>query len=340
LLEAAILGAGYMGSAMTFPLSKNNVQVNLWGTWLDNEIIKSCRNDYHPKLKRPLPENIRLWNSLDLKKAIENIDLAIIAVTSEGFLPVYSKLIDTLDYPLPFFALTKGLLEYNGKIERISMVAEKIFKAKFPNDDFIWASIGGPVKALELSDMIPTEAVYGTNSDYIKSLKPYFSTDYYRIFYTDDVTGVEASSAFKNVYSIAMGICDGLYDSGKMKLNHNLRAFIFNQSVQEMAHIVEYSGGKRETVLDLAGIGDLHVTSSSGRNRSYGALIGRGFEPDKAYIKMFNKGEIAEGYKALEKGMIYLKQLKIDNDFALFNRIYSMVYRKSDPMEELNTFKD
>jgi len=50
--KIAILGAGYMGSAMTFPLAENNIPVNLWGTWLDNEIIDSCKKGTHPKLKK------------------------------------------------------------------------------------------------------------------------------------------------------------------------------------------------------------------------------------------------------------------------------------------------
>ena len=50
LKKAAILGAGYMGSAITFPLADNGIKINLWGTWLDDAIIDSCRKEYHPKL--------------------------------------------------------------------------------------------------------------------------------------------------------------------------------------------------------------------------------------------------------------------------------------------------
>ncbi len=57
-LKAAVIGAGYMGSAITFPLSANNIEVNLWGTWLDDKIIESSLAGFHPKLKKALPPSV------------------------------------------------------------------------------------------------------------------------------------------------------------------------------------------------------------------------------------------------------------------------------------------
>ncbi len=89
--KAAVLGAGYMGSAITFPLSDNQVEVNLWGTWLDDEIIKSCINGYHPKLKKKMPDNVKFFYSHDLKKAVNDVDMIFVGVTSNGFLDVFKK---------------------------------------------------------------------------------------------------------------------------------------------------------------------------------------------------------------------------------------------------------
>ena len=50
-LKAAVIGAGYMGSAITFPLSANNIEVNLWGTWLDDKIIGISLAGFHPAKK-------------------------------------------------------------------------------------------------------------------------------------------------------------------------------------------------------------------------------------------------------------------------------------------------
>jgi len=57
--KAAILGAGYMGTAMAWPLSDNGFEIHLIGTHLDGEIIQSCkRKNFHPRLKRYLPKNV------------------------------------------------------------------------------------------------------------------------------------------------------------------------------------------------------------------------------------------------------------------------------------------
>ncbi|MDZ7838892.1 MAG: 3-hydroxyacyl-CoA dehydrogenase NAD-binding domain-containing protein [Actinomycetota bacterium] len=42
-MKAAVIGAGYMGSAITFPLAQAGIEVNLWGTWLDDEIVSAAR---------------------------------------------------------------------------------------------------------------------------------------------------------------------------------------------------------------------------------------------------------------------------------------------------------
>lgn len=313
MVKAAVLGAGYMGSAITFPLSDNGVRINLWGTWLDDEIIDSCARAKHPKLKKKLPESVTLYYSDKLKDAVKNVDMIIIGVSSEGFLPVFNRLLDTLEQDPPIFTLTKGFIYGEKGVKRVSEGAEELFRKKFPHRKFLWTSVGGPVKATELSNRVPTATVFGMNCPEIKKKIKFFSTGYYRVFTSDDVAGVELSSAFKNVYSIALGICDGLYQERSSALYHNLRAFLFNQSIREMAFLAEMTGGKRETVFDFAGVGDLHVTSSSGRNRKFGEYIGMGVKADNAYENMLKDGEIAEGYSGLKNGIVWVNQLRDDS---------------------------
>ena len=56
MCRVAVLGAGYMGSAITFPLADNGTDINLWGTWLDDDILEASHRGEHPKLKKKLPE--------------------------------------------------------------------------------------------------------------------------------------------------------------------------------------------------------------------------------------------------------------------------------------------
>ena len=89
-----ILGAGYMGSALTFPAADNGHEVRLWGTWLDDALIRAVRaGKEHPRLGAHLPVNVRTFFSTDLAEAIAMADLVINGVTSEGIVPVMQRAI-------------------------------------------------------------------------------------------------------------------------------------------------------------------------------------------------------------------------------------------------------
>lgn len=340
MYKIAVLGAGYMGSAITFPLSENSHQINLWGTWLDDELIDSSLKGFHPKLKKALPKNVKLYYSDDLKKAVEDVDLIFLAITSDGFLPVFEKLLACIDKSYHFFKLTKGLINQNGTIKRATEAALELLEKKFPGQDIKWTTVGGPVKAVELSDKIPTASVYAVSEPGLKNVPYDFSTDYYPIMVTEDIVGVEISSAFKNVYAIGSGICDGLYQSDHAGMYHNFNAFIFNQAMIEMSKIAEAAGGRKSTVFDLAGIGDYYVASLSGRNRRFGDFLGRGSKPAKAFKEMRAEGEVAEGYLALKIGYQWVNDIKSNfrDELPLLCSLYNIIFKEKDPLEELNRF--
>ena len=91
MYNITVLGAGYMGSAITFPLSRDN-KVRLWGTWLDDGIIEECISGQHPKLKEPLPSSVDLFYSKELREALKDTDIVFMGISSEGFLSVFKKL--------------------------------------------------------------------------------------------------------------------------------------------------------------------------------------------------------------------------------------------------------
>ena len=330
--KAAVLGAGYMGSAITFPLADNGIKINLWGTWLDDAIIDSCRKGYHPKLKKKMPDNVTFFYSNDLAEAVKDVDMVFIAVTSNGFLDVFSKLIGVIDKNYIFFKLTKGLVDDNGVIKRMSQAAREIFEAKFPGEEFLWTVIGGPVKAGELSNKIPTASIYAPNNQKLTDLSLSFATDYYPITITNDSIGVEISSAFKNVYSVMIGICDGLYREFGEGNYHNLNAFLFNQGMLEISRMVEKAGGRASTAFDLAGIGDFYVASLSGRNRRYGEEVGKGRDPHKTFESMFEMGEVAEGYMALKVSIDWVNSLdsKLIDDLPLLKTLYGIIFENKE----------
>jgi len=381
-MRAAVLGAGYMGSAVTFPLCDAGWEVRLWGTWLDDEIIERCRHHNHPKLKKRLPEKIGLYGSLELEAAIEDADIVFIAVTSEGFVPVFERYLTTIaekerashtgnanaglqilckrqaPYRRQVFlrqavcALTKGFVRYRGRVCLISEAAEKIYGATFDATEGIrmsggtgtssglrWISIGGPVKAVELCNRIPTATVYATRDGSLKEIIAAIETGYYRICMSEDLCGVELSSALKNIYAIGVGICDGMHRASSFSgLYHNYKALLFNQALREMALLVQTAGGRRETVFDLAGIGDLYVTSASGRNGRFGGLVGEGVPAQEAYNAMIEQGEYTEGYNTLKLGYEFvedlgtcqMKSFHLIKGLPLLKALYEIIFRGNE----------
>ena len=66
-----IIGAGMMGSAMSFPARDNGHEVRLVGTPLDRGIIDRLRTDrYHPNMKRTLPDGVRFYQIEEMEEAL------------------------------------------------------------------------------------------------------------------------------------------------------------------------------------------------------------------------------------------------------------------------------
>ena len=184
--NVAVLGAGYMGSAITFPLTDNGIKVNLWGTWLDDKLIEGSKKGVHPKLKKPLNPGVSCFYSGDLKQAIKDADTIFIGVASEGFVNIFELLINNIepDRDYMFLKLTKGLVEYEGRIMRASEAARLIYYKKFPDREksqaaahiFRITSIGGPVRALDLANRTLSASVYGIqDGQYTKTVKKIFN---------------------------------------------------------------------------------------------------------------------------------------------------------------------
>ena len=113
---------------------------------------------------------------------------------------------------------------------------------------------------------------------------------------SDDVIGAETASAYKNVIAVAVGICEGLSEiQVESVYTHrfaNARAAIFAQGLADMARLAEARGGRAETILGLAGAGDLYVTCLGGRNGRFGRLLGEGETPADAAVTI---GSTVEG---------------------------------------------
>lgn len=304
-----ILGAGAMGSGLCTPLRNAGWEVRLWGTWLDDHLLDACdAGKPHPRTKVPLAQGVKLYRSNHLNEALEGAEVVVMAVASVGVPRITEMAGQGIGKAKALWLTSKGFCsDAKGNIrllpDAIRAIAEKM-NIPFPPI----VAIAGPVKANECAEGKPTATIFGCK-DYQVAREYALAarTNEYRIEATSDETGVEICAPMKNVYAIALGISDGLEESTGFP-HHNLKAATFSQAVKEMSLLGESLGAKPETAFGLPGVGDLEVTGLSGRNKVYGARIGRGETAKDALQEMDRLEQTVEGVPAAGLAELFVDQ--------------------------------
>ena len=302
-----ILGAGLMGSAFATPLADNGHAVRLVGTHLDGDIIEELHESgVHPRLRTRLPDSVQPLTYDRLAAAVNGADLVVVGVNSLGIDWASHMLAPLLSPGVPVLFLTKGL---EGDGQRLRFLPD-VFAGALPAElrgEVPMAAIGGPSIAGELAARRHTAVVItGWDAALLDRLAGLLRTPYYHVWVNTDFAGVECCVAFKNVYSLAVGLVNGLLEkegqAGNGAVMYNLAAAIFAQGLREMAYLTEHMGGRPETVLSLPGAGDFYVTSMGGRNGRMGRLLGLGVPYTDAKVRHMPEETIEGAELALAIG--------------------------------------
>ena len=299
MTTVTILGAGAMGSALATPAVAAGNRVRLWGTWLDDDLLAELRAGHpHPRTGVTVDPAVTLLDAGGLDKAMGGADLVAVAISSEGVLEVVGRAAAALAPGTPLLLCAKGLgRRPDGTVSLLPELVTAALPASLAAACPVVA-VGGPCKANEVAAGRPTAAVFaGRDGAVVARCARALTTPAYRVARSDDLAGVEAAAATKNVYAIAVGLCHGLTEAGGEPW-HDLAAATFTKAVAEMRRLAVALGGRGETALGLAGLGDLEVTSLSGRNRVFGARVGRGQPPAQALAAMAAAGQTVEGVPA------------------------------------------
>lgn len=286
-----VVGAGMMGSALAVPLVDRGHDVRLVGTPLDGHIVRRLAVDHHHlTLKYELPRAITPFPVERLAEALDGADAVGLGVSSAGVRWAASALGPHLHADSLVFGITKGL-EWDG--ERLRILPD-VFEESLPAplaSKLAPAAIAGPCIAGELARRVPTCVVL-TGRDRLKvaSIAELIRTDYYRVFPSFDVAGVEACAALKNAFAMGVAFGAGLHERsggapGSVAM-HNYESAVMAQSIVEMMRVVELAGGSPVTAAGLAGVGDLDVTNNGGRTGRFGRLLGLGLPLSEAIERM------------------------------------------------------
>ena len=278
-MKIAVLGAGAWGTAIALTLARRHA-VTLWArdpTSLAALQAERANRRYLPGFD--LPPSLSLEGKLIA--AIDRADLVLVAVTTNGLRDVLRLACDASP-PARSVWLCKGFESERARLPHQICAEELGMAARC-------AVLSGPSFAEEVARGLPTAlTLAATDGAFGREAAQALHGANVRVYVSEDVTGVEVAGAMKNVMAIAAGVSDGL------GLGFNARAALITRGLAEMTRLGVALGGRPETFMGLAGMGDLVLTCTSdlSRNRRVGLALARG---ESLAAVLSGLGHVAEG---------------------------------------------
>lgn len=317
-MNISILGAGSWGTALAIALADRHPVV-LWGRNRDAMLAAAAHREntaYFPGF--PLPEALEI--TPDLERAVNHAGL------SDGLLLVASPVagLRPLSRQLQPFAISNMVWLCKGFEEQTQLlphqVVREVLGPKLPI-----GTLSGPSFAHEVARGLPCALVVASDSPALRErVVNAVHGRSIRIYSSDDLVGVEVGGAVKNILAIATGIVDG------MGLGLNARAALITRGLAEITRLGIALGGRTETFMGLAGMGDLILTCTGdlSRNRQVGLALAQG----KALTTIISElGHVAEGVRCAQA----VRALALDCgvDMPITNAVAGVLFDGDSPRD-------
>ena len=254
----------------------------------------------------------------DLGECLSGVRDILVVVPSHG-------LRGTLTAALPFLGsdsrvcwATKGFELHSGKLPH--QVAAEVL-----GEDRPVAVLSGPTFAKEVGEGLPTAmTIASNNAEFGQSLATAISGENFRAYTSDDFIGVEVGGAIKNVLAIGAGMCDGL------GFGANARVALITRGLVELTRLGVALGAQQETMMGLAGMGDLVLTCTDNlsRNRRMGLALASGKTVAEAQEEI---QQVVEGVLAAEAVKEVADDLGIE--MPICHQVYRILYEGASPLE-------
>lgn len=303
---------------MGWRLDRNGHSVTLWeydpGAF---EQLAAHRSQPDKLNSFVLPDSIRVTD--DLEDAVPAGDLLVIAVPSQNVRYTVKQIggrIRRFDHVVN---LSKGI--ENHSLQRMSEVI--IEETGLRSGSLV--TVSGPSHAEEVVKDAPTTVVAaGPSESAAQSIQEIFSGGNFRVYYSNDLIGVELGGSLKNIIAIAAGIADGL------GLGDNTKGALLTRGLAEISRLGIALGAHIETFAGLSGVGDLVTTcfSRHSRNRSVGERIGRG---EKLADILKSMTMVAEGVATCRSG--YELARRHDVEMPITTEVYRVLFEDKPPAE-------
>ncbi len=287
--SVAVLGAGSWGTALAALIARHGHPTVLWGRDADTLAAINGRHEnprYLPGIA--LPETLRA--TTDLAEALTGADLVLVVVPSHAFAETLRALAPQRPAHAGVAWATKGFEPGTGRF--LHEVAGDVLGPDVP-----LAVVTGPSFAKEVAAGLPTAlTVHSDWPEFAQAVAEALHGPAFRAYTGEDMLGAELGGAMKNVLAVATGVADG------MQLGLNARAGLITRGLNEMLRLNVAIGGQPETLMGLAGLGDLVLTCTGdlSRNRRLGLALGRGQSLDDAVREI---GQVVESVQTADEVM-------------------------------------
>ncbi len=312
-----VLGTGSWGTALAMLAARNGCDTLLWGhdpNQVETLKLERCNSKYLPG--HLFPERLQVTGSMTDCALFS--DTFLVAVPSHAFRETLLKLADNYrGSALRIAWATKG---FSPRDE--SLLQETVF-AIFGRDTPA-AVLSGPSFAGEVAASLPTAITVASNRDeFAACVAKMLHCANFRAYTSCDMVGVQVGGAIKNVLAIAAGVADGL------NFGANTRAALITRGLHEILQLGLKLGGRQDTFMGLAGLGDLILTctDNQSRNRRFGLALGQGKTPEQARAEI---NQEIEGFSAALATWRLARKHHIE--MPITEQTYKVLYERQSPL--------
>jgi len=325
-MRVAVIGGGAWGTALASVVANNGHDAVVW--CYEREVARDLSDRHENGKYLPgvrLPEKVT--GSDDLAVALGGAELVLAVNPSHVTRRVMQQAVPALPKATPIVSATKGI--ENDSLLTMHEVLEDVLP---PELHPYLVCLSGPSFAKETAQRLPTAVVVASPWERMaQKVQRVFSNDYFRVYTSNDVVGVELGGSLKNVCAIAAGISDG------MGFGYNTRAAIMTRGLAELVRLAVRKGANPITLSGLAGMGDLVLTCTGelSRNRTVGLALGRGQKLDEILGGMT---AVAEGVRTAKS--VHDLSAKLGVEMPLHEAVYQIMYEGLSPKAALQSLTE
>lgn len=313
LHKIVVLGGGNFGTCLAQHLAHKGHEVVIWS--IEEDVVSGInKNHKNPKYLKTIELSQNISATSDLNNiAYDGFSVIVNAVPTQFMRSVLSQLKGKITHDHLMVCASKGI-----EIGTHALPGQIISESLSPEISKNAVFLSGPSFAIEVAQRLPTAVSAASEVlSRAEDAQNVFHDSFFRVYTSEDPTGLEVSGALKNVVAIAAGAAKGL------GMQANSSAALLTRGLAEITRIGVKLGANPLTFKGLAGVGDLFLTCTSEKSRNFtvGFRLGKG---EKLKDIVENLGSVAEGVTTTKAAFQLANDLGVDSPIT--KQVYLVLY--------------